>query len=180
MMTTLYVSGFLDPLVGWICDRYGPKRVAVAGFCLSAPCLVALRAVNSNDTGKKVLLAFLLVTIGFTASLPIIACSAEVAYAVEAIATNIPETEASAPPAEEAETMLAQAYSLNTMANAAACAVGPLWACLPPDAQGWNVSTLSLGIVAAAMAIPVYLWIGGKAEEDAIVEKFGQDQKFVA
>jgi nitrate/nitrite transporter NarK len=127
MMTTLYLSGFLDPLVGWFCDRHGPNRVTTLGSCLSTPCLIALRLVNENTTGKKVLLAFLLVSVGFTASLAVVGLSAEIAYAVEAMETNSSETTdstiaidssssrtsvASTTSGEKAETMLAQAYSL--------------------------------------------------------------------
>lgn len=185
IMTTLYLAGFVNPWVGKFCDRRGPKHVATAGLCLATPCLIALRAVNGDSTGKKVLLAFLLVIIGLAACLTVVGCGAEVAYAVKAMQVDSVDTTASTTPAsssssspststesavansgKQGEHMLARAYSLNAMAEAAACTVGPLWAGLVSNAQGWNAMTLSLGIVAAVMAIPTWFVISGETEND--------------
>ena len=84
MMITIYIPGFLDPLIGWMCDRHGPKRVATAGLVLTAPLLLSMRALcTDNDVRSKTLLAVMLTSVGLTQSLTAVALNAEVAYAVE-------------------------------------------------------------------------------------------------
>ena len=173
MMITIYISGFLDPFLGWLCDRHGAKRVATAGLVLTAPVLIALRALcTDNVVRSKTLLAVMLTCVGFTQSLTAVALNAEVAYAVEALEAEALEVSMSLSNegGEGKTALLAQAYSLNNMAIAAACTLGPMWAGPLSDAQGWHDMSLSLGIAAAVAAVPVWLVVGGSAvERDAEV-----------
>lgn len=45
----LTLPSFLGPLVGWICDRFGPKWPMTAGFLSLCPILMLLRYVSYNS-----------------------------------------------------------------------------------------------------------------------------------
>lgn len=52
------------PLVGWLCDRFGPRWITVAGCALTAPPIMAMQFVTGHGTAQKVLLCTLLTICG--------------------------------------------------------------------------------------------------------------------
>lgn len=58
------IPALIGPLAGKISDRYGPRRVALAGCVFTAPPLFLLRLVGYNNPRQIVLMCALLVLIG--------------------------------------------------------------------------------------------------------------------
>ena len=57
------------PLVGWLCDRWGPRWITVAGCALTAPPVMAMQYVTGDSIEQKVLLCTLLTICGMLPSL---------------------------------------------------------------------------------------------------------------
>ena len=58
------------PLVGWLCDRWGPRWITVAGCALTAPPVMAMQYVVGDSIGQKVLLCALLTICGMSPPSP--------------------------------------------------------------------------------------------------------------
>ncbi|KAK0354661.1 hypothetical protein LTR91_011551 [Friedmanniomyces endolithicus] len=151
----LVVASFFGPLVGWASDRMGPRWLATSGFALSCPFLILLRLVERESLGQKALLCALLGFVGVGLTLVLTPMMAEITYAVDARARRLP------PGAFGKNGAYAQAYSLFNMAWAGGCLVGPLLAGLVNQRAGWGPTTLILGVVSIATAVPTAVWTGG-------------------
>lgn len=149
------LTAFLGPVVGWFCDKYGPRWPTLAGFLLLCPLLTLLRLVDHNTLNQKVLLCALLTFIGCCFSATLDPLMAEVAYVVERKTKDDPETYGSANKA------YAQAFALFNMAWSVGNTVGPLLAGLIRDAAGWGTMTWTLGLLGGVTAISTGLWCGG-------------------
>ncbi|KAK0864378.1 hypothetical protein LTR87_015827 [Friedmanniomyces endolithicus] len=151
----LVVASFFGPLVGWASDRIGPRWLATSGFALSCPFLILLRLVERESFGQKALLCALLGFVGVGLTLVLTPMMAEITYAVDARARRLPAG------AFGVNGAYAQAYSLFNMAWAGGCLVGPLLAGLVNQRAGWGPTTLILGVVSIATAVPTAVWTGG-------------------
>jgi MFS family permease len=38
----------MEPVTGWLCDRFGPKGIILSGICLLCACLLLMSVVNSR------------------------------------------------------------------------------------------------------------------------------------
>lgn len=56
----LTLPSFLGPLVGWICDKFGPRWPMTVSFLSLCPIMTLLRYVNYDSLDQKVLLCALL------------------------------------------------------------------------------------------------------------------------
>lgn len=151
----LVISSFLGPVFGHLSDKHGPRWYATAGFILAGPCLILLRLVYKDTLDQKVLLCALLALTGTGLTMTLTPMMAEIAYAVEAKGRNRPAGYFGKNGA------YAQAYSLFNVAWAGGFLIGPLLAGLTVQASGWPTSTLILGCISFATAIPVAIWTGG-------------------
>lgn len=156
----IVIVSFLGPLVGWACDRVGPRWFATAGFTACCPFLVLLRLVHDNTIQQKVLLCALLALFGLTQTVVLTPMMAEITYSVDAKAQTRP------PGFFGKNGAYAQAYSLFNMAWAAGSMVGPLLAGLVNQRAGWGVTTMILGIVSIVTAIPAVIWTGGSLRKE--------------
>jgi Na+/melibiose symporter-like transporter len=150
----LTIPALLGPVVGWVCDRYGPRWPTFAGFLLACPVLTLLRLINQNTLNQKVLMCTLLTLVGCCFTLTIDPLMAEVAYVVEQKAKSDPETYG-------AGQAYAQAFALFNMAFSVGNTVGPLCAGLIRDAAGWGTMSWALGLLGGVTAISTSLWCGG-------------------
>lgn len=82
----IVLPSLATPLVGMMVDRFGGKYFGTVGFLASAVCLVALRFVDSDGLGQKVLLCALLALIGAALGTIIPVFSAEVNLVADELA----------------------------------------------------------------------------------------------
>lgn len=165
----LTLPAFLGPVVGWFCDKYGPRWPTVVGFLLLCPFLTLLRLVDHNTLRQKVLLCALLTLVGCCFTMTLDPLMAEVAYVVEQKAKDDPETYGSANQA------YAQAFALFSMAFSVGNTVGPLIAGLVRDAAGWGTMSWALGLLGGVTAISTGLWCGGWIFKRDV--RWGQEKK---
>ncbi|CAK3756241.1 MFS-type transporter [Lecanosticta acicola] len=151
----IVTSSFLEPFIGKLSDKYGPRWIAMSGFLVAGPFLILLRLVDHDSIGQKVMLCAFLAMIGLGLALALTPLMAEFSYAVEAKAKRRPAGFFGKYGA------YAQSYALFNMAWAAGAMIGPLLAGLTSEASGWPTATLILGCVALFTAIPTAIWTGG-------------------
>lgn len=143
------IPALFGPVAGKISDRYGPCRVALAGYVLSTPPLLGLRLVGYEDSPDQIiLLVGLLVSIGFFLTLIISPLAADLSSAVD-------EMEKRQPGCFGDAGAYAQAYALFNCAMAAAEVVGPIVAGAIQDRYGIPVVAVVLGAWCASAAMPV-------------------------
>ena len=157
----LTLPAFLGPLVGWLCDRFGPRWPMTVGFLCLLPILTLLRYVNYNSLDQKVLLCALLTLAACCFTVTLDPVMAEVAYVVNAKARKNPEAYNGA-----GNRSYAQAFSLFNTAYSLGNTLGPIIAGLIKDAVGWSTMGWVLGLLAGLTAVPVWIWSGKPARED--------------
>ena len=60
----LAIPALTGPLVGRLCDKFGPRWITVAGCSLTAPPLILLRLIDHDSLQSKILLCILLTICG--------------------------------------------------------------------------------------------------------------------
>ena len=151
----LTLTAFLGPVVGRICDNYGPRFPILLGFLIQCPSLTLLRFVDHNTTSQKVLLCTLLTLVGCCITLTVDPLMAEIAYSVGEKAKEEPERY------QKANAAYAQAFALFNMAFSVGNTVGPLCAGFVRNAAGWGTMSWTLGLLGGVTAVPTGLWCGG-------------------
>lgn len=157
----LTLPSFLGPLVGWICDKFGPRWPMTVGFLCLCPILTLLRYVNHDSLNQKVLLCALLTLAACCFTVTLDPVMAEVAYVVSAKARKNPEAYNGA-----GNKAYAQAFGLFNTAYSLGNTVGPIIAGLIKDAAGWSTMGWVLGLLGGVTALPVLLWSGKPAREE--------------
>ena len=150
----IVIPSFAGPLFGALCDRYGARWIATAGFVGLTPAQALLRFVTTGSLGQKVLLCALLACVGLAMSAVSTVMMAEITYIVAA-------KEAQTPGLFGAKGAYAQAYGLFNLAFAVGCLVGPVWAGFVNQRAGWGTMAWSLAVLTGVSALPVFLWTGG-------------------
>ena len=151
----LTLPSFLGPLVGWVCDRFGPRWPMAVGFLSLCPIMTLLRCVNYNSLDQKVLFCALLTLAACCFTLTLDPVMAEMAYVVAAKAKNNPEAYDAA-----GNKVYAQAFGLFNTAYSLGSTLGPIIAGLIKDAAGWSTMGWVLGLLGGLTAVPVMLWSG--------------------
>ncbi|WPH02774.1 Hypothetical protein R9X50_00564200 [Acrodontium crateriforme] len=146
----------LGPLVGRLSDRIGPRWIATGGFLLMSPSFVLLFLVQNNTTSQKVLLFGLLGSIGLSITLALEPLMAEITHVASRTGGN--EAHGSG---RRTRSSYAQAYAMFNMAWATGGTIGPLWAGLILESQGWREMSWSFGLLSGASVIPTVLLCGG-------------------
>ncbi|KAF2197813.1 MFS general substrate transporter [Delitschia confertaspora ATCC 74209] len=154
----LVIPSFIEPLVGYITDRIGPRYPAAFGFLLAVPPFVCLRYVTDNTIRDKVLICALLGIIGLALALTFPPFMAEISAVVAGKQAKMLEKGEKGYGEGGA---YAQAYGLFNMAFAGGCLVGPLLAGFVVENRGWGTMSWVLGLLAGVTAIPTFLWMGG-------------------
>ena len=151
----LTLPSFLCPLVGWICDRFGPRWPMTVGFLCLCPILTLLRYVNHDSLDQKILLCALLTLAACCFTVTLNPVMVEVAYVVTAKARKNPEAYNGA-----GNKAYAQAFGLFNTAYSLGNTLGPIIAGLIKDAAGWSTMGWVLGLLGGLTAVPVLLWSG--------------------
>lgn len=156
----LTLPSFLGPLVGRICDRYGPKWPMTAGFLFLCPVLTLLRYTTGDTLVHKILLISLLTLASCCLTLTLNPVMAEVAYVVNAQAKENPQVYG-----DIGGKGYAQAYGMFSTSYCLGNTIGPIFAGTIKNAAGWSTMGWSFGLISALTAIPVMLWSGSPAKK---------------
>lgn len=149
----LTLPSLTSPLIGWLTDRYQARWPRIIGFTLAALSFFSLRFVTNDSTKDKVLLCFLVTSVGLALTLVLIPLMADIILTVN-------EMEAKGQLGACTGGAYGQAYALFNMSYAAGSAVGPLLAGMVKARMGWGATTLILGCLSGASIIPIALWAG--------------------
>ena len=157
---SLFLPGFISPLVGWIADKYGAKWPSFAGFSAAVPLLVCLRFVDHNTIQQKVVLAVLLALLGCAFSFSNVPLMAEVTYVIDDIAEKHPGIFGE-------KGIYGLGYGLWTMAFALGGTIGPIWAGEVVATAGWGTMAWSFAIWAASAAVAALIWLEPKKKPES-------------
>lgn len=149
----LTLPSFLGPLVGWICDKFGPRWPMTVSFLSLCPIMTLLRYVNYDSLDQKVLPCALLTLAACCFTVTLEPVMAEVAYVVTAKARKNPEAYNGA-----GKKAYAQAFGLFNTAYSLGNTLGPIIAGLIKDAAGWSTMGWVLGLLGGLIAVPGLLW----------------------
>ncbi|KAJ5611278.1 MFS amine transporter [Penicillium lagena] len=146
----------LDPLIGYIIDRYPktPRYLTSAGFFCCLPLMVLLRLVKENTMHDKILLCALLALIGCCIALTMTPLVAEVFHAVK-------EKEEISPDIFGRGGAMALAFGLSNMGFAAGSLLGPFFAGFIRKEAGWGTMGWALGLLVGVSGVPTLLIMGG-------------------
>lgn len=147
------IPSFLEPLAGWLADRYGSRWLATGGFVCAVPLLVLLRFITHDSISQIAVLCVLLVGIGTVVNGIMTPVLAELTFALRDI-------ERERPGLFGKKGAYAQTYSLFNVAFAGGCLLGPIIAGLIRDASDWPTMCWSLSIIAAFASITTAIWLG--------------------
>ena len=143
---SLVVPALLSPIFGGISDKFGSRAITTVGLLAAVPFWVLLRFVTHDSVGQKVLLAALLVLIGFCISLVFAPLMADLDHAVAL-------EEKKRPGSMGKRGAVAQGYGLFNLAYALGTLIGPLWAGFVVQNGGWGTMGWSLGLLNGVCAI---------------------------
>ncbi|KAJ5965124.1 MFS amine transporter [Penicillium vulpinum] len=152
----LMVPHILDPLTGWVIDKY-PKScryLTTAAFLALVPVLVLLRFVTHNSIQQKVVLCALLACVGLCIAVAMPPIVVEVFFAVK-------EKEDKTPDIFGRGGAMASAFGLSNMGFAAGSLIGPFFAGFIRQEAGWGAMGWALGLIAGVSSVPILLFIGG-------------------
>ena len=168
------LTSFCEPLFGRLSDKYGAKWPGVICFVGALPPYLALRFVQDNTHGDKILLGSLLFCIGSCISLGMTPLTAE-------ISTIVHEMQQEKPGVFGSRGAMAQAFGLTNCAFAIGSLIGwstfavlqislysqlqgPVWAGFMVEAVGWGNMTLSIGVLSIVSAIPIVMSLHTKCD----------------
>lgn len=144
----LAIPSFSGPLVGYLGERYGPRRLISLGFAGLSPLLVTLRIMAQPNFDQVELLCVLLVMIGVCLNVVLTPLFLEVTYLVDERAAVVGSRK-----------VYTQAYALMGIACASGSSCGPLLGGLK-DYVGWRSLTLGAGLICAFCAVVSFLVLG--------------------
>lgn len=155
------VPAFLEPLFGFITDRFDARFMSFGCFILLSPTLICLRLVETKSNQQIALLVSLLLLTGIF----IHACAPAMYVETQRALTTM---ELKSPGILGPKGAVAQGFGLQSMCQFAGIFFGPLWGGFVAYRFGWSAMTSTLGVLAALTAVPM-LWLGETEEERALM-----------
>ncbi|KAG2421258.1 hypothetical protein HFD88_000874 [Aspergillus terreus] len=149
----------LEPFFGRLCDRFGVRIMTVLGYLLYAPSLVCLQFVKDNTLSHKLLLGVLMALCGFAGDLGQPALYLETQLVLD-------DLEGQTPGIFGEQGAVAQAFGLQSMANYAGLAVGPIIGQRLFENFGWTVTMWTLGGIAGVTIVPMFFLSHGPIAGD--------------
>lgn len=154
MLLGVAAPSVVEPLVGKVSDRFGPRPVIIFGLVLMGVFLILLRLPDHKSTQQIVEFAALLTMAGLGIICVFSPMLGELSNATLKIESR---HQGIFGPGKG----FGQAYGLFNVAFSLGSIVGPFQSGATNDNQGWGMTTLSLGIVAFGTLIPSVLFSGG-------------------
>ncbi|KAL2856428.1 MFS general substrate transporter [Aspergillus pseudoustus] len=165
----LTIPHIIDPIIGFINDRYPSSRryIASGAFFAAVPVLTLLRFVKDDSTQNIVLLCALLALLGLCLASMLAILLVEVSYVVR-------EKEEKTPEVWGKGGAMALAYGVLNSAFAGGSLAGPFLAGFIRESQGWGTMAWVLALIVGTTGIPVLLLLGGflfgKRKGDEVLE----------
>lgn len=150
---SITIPSLLGPLVGWLSDRYGARKVTLFGFFLTVPSLGCMAVVRHNKLLEKVLLAGLLALLGTGLSFILSPLAADIFDEATAIADESNSE-------NDKTGMFAQSFSIFSGALGVASVVGPGLPGLFYGKIGWPGVVGVLTAMVAAGGLQVFRHTG--------------------
>ncbi|KAL9055983.1 MAG: hypothetical protein Q9206_002928 [Seirophora lacunosa] len=151
----LTVPSLAAPIVGLMSDRLGARVVVLAGFAISTLTLALLGLVGQDSIQDKILLCTLLAVTGAGNTMML----SPLAVDMHDIVSRLGEEHYLLFGSGGA---FAKAYGLLNVALALGTMLGPAFAGLIYDREGWNVAMWALAAFCASGVVPVILFTGKK------------------
>lgn len=166
----LAVPSVFEPIIGKVSDRFGSKYIISIGFLLLAPCMILLRLPTHKSKDQIVLFVALLALVGFfimSVASPILG----------EMTMSVLEVEARHPGIFGKNKGFGQAYGLFNVGFSIGSVVGPFQAGATIDSVGWNMMTISLGIVCIITSIIAFMFAGGNIFKDTKKKNQTNDER---
>ncbi|KAG5925110.1 hypothetical protein E4U42_004476 [Claviceps africana] len=145
----LVLPTLLGPIVGYLCDRHGPRWLSAFGFAVYTPFLICLRFVSENSLKDKMMLCGLLAGIGVGVAFTFGPVTAEITFAVEEKFRG------------RGAKPIALAYALYNVAFSIGTVTGPFLGGFVRQTAGWPTMGWSLAIISATTSVLCAIFIGG-------------------
>ncbi|KAL2696361.1 hypothetical protein AAEP93_002775 [Penicillium crustosum] len=150
-------TSLMGPYFGSLCNHYGPRAMAFTGFILLCPTLICLSLVGHNSWPHIATLIVLLCWTGLFINMGLPALYVESQAVLD-------DMECKRPGITGPKGAIAQAFSLQTMAQFIGLFFGPLWGGFVEYHFGWKTMAWTLGLLAFVTAFPM-LWLSGKVHD---------------
>ncbi|EEH48243.2 uncharacterized protein PADG_04327 [Paracoccidioides brasiliensis Pb18] len=168
----LLIPTFISPAIGRLADKHGPRWYVAVGYVLTMIPVVLLRIVTRNTLHDKVVFCVLLAFCGAFCMFFEVPIHVEIMLSVEEKMRQNPKYYGE-------KGAYAQAFGLGNLMYALGLIVGPLWGGYVVESAGWEVMTLSLGVMCCAGAVPAAICTGGNIftiKKDRSSEVKGQEE----
>lgn len=154
MFMALAAPCIVEPLVGIVADRFGPRLLVTFGLIMLTPLLILLGTIQHDSTGQVISFAAILTLVGLGIVILFPPVMGELCHVVSVIEQYNPGKFG---PGRG----FGQAYGLFFISYSLGALIGPFHSGGIFRNQGWSTTVLSLGIVTAVAAIPSAIFTGG-------------------
>lgn len=155
ILLMLAIPTFGALVIGYLGDKFGPRRLVFLGFASISPLLVSLRTMAQPNFDQVVFLCALLLMIGVCFNVIMTPLFMDVTYLVDERAAKLQHCRT------RPKKAYGQAYALMSIACACGSLCGPLLGGLV-DYVGWSSWTLGAGLLCALTSVPSFLFLGDK------------------
>ncbi|KAJ5637141.1 hypothetical protein N7490_007020 [Penicillium lividum] len=158
-------AALLQPFAGMYTstERFGCRVIAFVAFAALSPTLICLRFIEQDTAFDSSILCVFLLGIGLCINL------AEPALLIE-IQRVLKDMEKENPSVFGDNSTVSQAFSLQIMARFGGFVLGPIQGGFISFYYGWDVMTLSLGVLSLLTAVSM-LWLSGERGSDGDAER---------
>ena len=157
ILLMLAIPSFAGPVIGYLGDKFGPRRLVFLGFASMSPLLASLSTMSQPNFDRVVLLCALLLMIGVCLNVILTPLFLDVTYLVDERAASLQHCRMKPMKPKKA---YAEAYALMSIACACGSLCGPLLGGLV-DYVGWSSWTIGAGLLCALTSFPSFLFLGG-------------------
>jgi MFS family permease len=154
MFLAIVAPSVVEPINGWVSDKYGPRYLVTAGFLIVIPAMVLLRIPSYHSAGQIAMFTAFLALGGIGFTMIFTPIMAEMTYVIN-------DVESRSPGALGKGKGFSQAYGLINIATSLGQLVGPFVAGAVMTNYGWGVNTIIMSLLGVLGIVPAFLFTGG-------------------
>ncbi|ANB12854.1 membrane transporter [Sugiyamaella lignohabitans] len=144
MFLPMAIPAFLEPLIGYLCDRHGPRYFLTFGFLFSTVPLMLLQLPNNNSAHDVVIFVTMLALYGITSVMIFSPILSE-------LSDTVSQEESKAPGQFGKGKGYGQIYGLFNMAYSLGSLAGPIQAGYTVERYSWGVLMITLAVMSLLM-----------------------------